>query len=483
MAETAVPSVTRTDIKVEGNQSKKVGGKIKKQQENIISSSEDFLSADLKLIVPNLSRSDNSNFNCLLCQCKMELHPTLIEDENLLSDTQSRESRIGRVLLENSLDSISTNICDELESPCILSDSIVNCNLLDVISKSNSPLDVPMCKKCASSVTSELQKQLEGLEQECIQYKQTLDKLTNKKANSPFDQNAATRKLEALKTEERDLLDQLNFLEEEERVLSTELNSKIEERRKINERDEELYRQLRNNHRTLIEQTDEQRALKLQIKNSEEQLKRLCQTNILDLCFHIWVDGEFGTISGFRLGRLRQEQVEWNEINAALGQMAFLLKVIAERLGIEFVGYELVPFGSCSFIRSLRKENSDKIEELPLYGSGGWRPFGQPALDKALIAFMDCFIQVEKRLKQHFPGTQLLPYRMLKDKIIDRDSQYLIKMQLNSPERWTKSMKCLLLNMKRVIGILTTLPIVTQQQNSPQLSSGTLTPTINTLKI
>ncbi|CAK5082424.1 unnamed protein product [Meloidogyne enterolobii] len=57
-------------------------------------------------------------------------------------------------------------------------------------------------------------------------------------------------------------------------------------------------------------------------------------------------------------------------------------------------------------------------------------------------------------------------------------------MQLNSPERWTKSMKCLLLNMKRVIGILTTLPIVTQQQqNSPQLSSGTLTPTINTLKI
>jgi len=52
-----------------------------------------------------------------------------------------------------------------------------------------------------------------------------------------------------LQTEERDLLDQLNFLEEEERVLSTELNSKIEERRKINERDEELYRQLRNNHR------------------------------------------------------------------------------------------------------------------------------------------------------------------------------------------------------------------------------------------
>uniref|UniRef100_A0A1I8BAH9 APG6 domain-containing protein n=1 Tax=Meloidogyne hapla TaxID=6305 RepID=A0A1I8BAH9_MELHA len=442
MAETesAVSSITSTDIKLEGNQSNKINEKIKKQQEKLFSS-EDFLSADLKLIVPKVNQSDNNNFNCLLCQCKMELHPTLIDDENFLSDTQSKESQIGRILLENSLGSISTNIYDEFESPCTLSDSVGNCNLLDLISKSSNPLDVPMCKKCATSVASELQKQLEGLEQECIQYKQTLDKLTNKKSNFPFDQNAATRKLEALKTEERDLLDQLNFLEEEERVLSNQLNSKMEERRKINERDEELYRQLRNNHRTLIEQTDEQRALKLQIKNSEEQLKRLCQTNILDLCFHIWVDGEFGTISGFRLGRLRQEQVEWNEINAALGQMAFLLKVISERLGIEFVGYELVPFGSCSFIRSLRKENSDKIEELPLYGSGGWRPFGQPTLDKALIAFMDCFIQ----------------------------------------ERWSKAMKCLLLNMKRVIGILTTIPIIVQQQqqNSPQLSIGALTPRSN----
>ena len=35
----------------------------------------------------------------------------------------------------------------------------------------------------------------------------------------------------------------------------------------------------------------------------------------------------YSTISGFRLGRLRHEQVEWNEINAAFGQMIFLLKV------------------------------------------------------------------------------------------------------------------------------------------------------------
>lgn len=49
---------------------------------------------------------------------------------------------------------------------------------------------------------------------------------------------------------------------------------------------------------------------------------------------------------------------------------------------------------------------------------------------------------------------RILPYRMVKDKIIDQDSQYLVRMQLNSEERWTKAMKCLLLNLKRVVGIL-----------------------------
>ncbi|KAI3416366.1 autophagy protein 6, variant 2 [Globodera pallida] len=347
-----------------------------------------------------------------------------------------------------------------------------------------------MCKKCANTVTAELNKQLGHLEKECIQYKKSLDHLLQRRADCPFDKEASRIKLDALKSEERDLLEQLALLEGEERTLMHELEAKQAERRQIGQQDEELYRRLRDNHRTLIEQADEQRSLKLQIKQSNEQIRRLSRMNVLDMVFHIWVDGEYGTISGFRLGRLRHDQVEWSEINAALGQMTFLLKVIAERLDFEFVSYELVPCGSTSAIRILPKNGTttapiSTAEELPLYGSGGWRPFGQQALDKALVAFMDCVCQVEQRLKQYFPsGTQLLPYRMLKDKIVDKDSQYLVKMQLNSEERWTKAMKCLLLNLKRVIGILTTLPLAAavaqqqqQQQQTPSPTVESRTPT------
>lgn len=442
---------------------------------------------------------------CLLCQSKLSLHPLMFKnnsdtavptsipiDDNLrlMADNNSVEDVLctkksvdaSMPTLENMTISDQPVFANKLLLPTspLMCQSGGNWNLLELIGKSNNPLDVPMCKKCATSIATELQSQLSDLECECVQYKQALDNLLEQRANAPFDQEAAKRQLEQLKNEERELLEQLNLLDNEEQALQQQLKAKIDERRQINERDEQLYRQLRDNHKTLIDQADEQRALKLQIRHAEDQLHRLSRTNVMDMVFHIWVDGEFGTISGFRLGRLRHEKVEWNEINAALGQMAFLLKVIAERLGMEFIGYELVPCGNSSFIR-VHKQQSDQqtnrqsgsktelnsMEELPLYGSGGWRPFGQAPLDKALVAFMDCFIQVEQRLKQYFPtGTQLLPYRMLKDKIVDKDSQYLVKMQLNSEERWTKAMKCLLLNLKRVIGILIPLPTLVAAANS-----------------
>lgn len=50
-------------------------------------------------------------------------------------------------------------------------------------------------------------------------------------------------------SEESDLLEQLALLEAEEQSLTRELEQKQAERRQIGERDEELYRQLRENHR------------------------------------------------------------------------------------------------------------------------------------------------------------------------------------------------------------------------------------------
>lgn len=355
-------------------------------------------------------------------------------------------------------------------------------NLLDLICYSTNPLDVPMCQKCAETLQCELDRQLERVKTECESYQQSLDDLlARRNMETKFDEQSARRKLELLQLEENELSDELMALENEDQALSTELDKKINERKQMAAREEQFYRQLRDNHRTLLDQGEEQRSLKMQLRSAEDQLQRLQRINVLDMVFFIWMDGEYGTINGLRLGRLKNDHVEWHEINAAFGQVAFLTQVITEQLEMKLSDLEIVPCASYSFIRA-RKSNG-KMEELPLYGSGGWRPFGQtgPGLDQAIVALLDCISQIEKQLQRYFPpGTQILPYRIANDKIIDKDAQYLCKMQLNAEERWTKAMKCMLLNLKRIISIMAMLTnngtlsqhTVPQAQSTPPTTTG-----------
>lgn len=41
--------------------------------------------------------------------------------------------------------------------------------------------------------------------------------------------------------------------------------------------------------------------------------------------FLIWQQGPFATINGFRLGRLDTHLVDWQEVNAGVGQAAIIL--------------------------------------------------------------------------------------------------------------------------------------------------------------
>ena len=71
------------------------------------------------------------------------------------------------------------------------------------------------------------------------------------------------------------------------------------------------------------------------MKNAREYLKqqyeRLVQTTFINEVFEISSAGEFGTISGFRLGKHSTIDIKWDEVSAALGQIAYLLCVLAHR--------------------------------------------------------------------------------------------------------------------------------------------------------
>ena len=181
---------------------------------------------------------------------------------------------------------------------------------------------------------------------------------------------------------------------------------------------------------------------------------------MFNAAFHIWHSGHFGTINGFRLGRLPSVPVDWNELNTAWGQTVLLLHSLARNIQLQFVRfvpgpkfsfvthlddrYQLVPYGNYSYVKVLSED-----KDLPLYGSGGFRLIWDTKFDAGMAAFLDCLQQFKEEVEKGDSGF-CLPYEMEKGKIRDpaTGSTYSVKMQFNSEEQWTKAMKYMLTNLK-----------------------------------
>jgi beclin 1 len=180
-------------------------------------------------------------------------------------------------------------------------------------------------------------------------------------------------------------------------------------------------------------------------KRLAEQDEQLRSTNVYNDSFYIWHDGSFGTINGFRLGRLPNQQVEWSEINAAWGQIVLLLHTMASQKNFAFQNHRLIPMGSFS-------EIMEGQSVMQLYGSASWFS----SFDRAMIAFLQCL----KEFGEYAESTDSslkLPYHIEGDKIGvlgKPDKWYAIKRRFNPEEKWTNALKYMLTNLKWLVAWL-----------------------------
>jgi hypothetical protein len=72
---------------------------------------------------------------------------------------------------------------------------------------------------------------------------------------------------------------------------------------------------------------NERDAVCAQIDAAAAQLELLKRTNVLTDAFPIWHDGEFGTISNFRLGRLPNVRVSSRFVTAGLDKTVMRFKL------------------------------------------------------------------------------------------------------------------------------------------------------------
>uniref|UniRef100_A0A2P2HZR8 Beclin-1-like protein n=1 Tax=Hirondellea gigas TaxID=1518452 RepID=A0A2P2HZR8_9CRUS len=319
----------------------------------------------------------------------------------------------------------------------------VTSELLDLAS-TNSNLDHPLCEECTDALLQQVDKQLTFTAAKARSYTQLLDQLKNTRA--PNIEHLELQ-LKELELEEKELEAEVQeILAEQEEVKKT-----LEEKRQqaiVLADEEERYLIECCKQRSLWFDAEEERiSFHNQKVHSQLQLEKLKQTNIFNIAFHIWKDDHISTINNFRLGRLPTMQVSWTEINAALGQMALLLCSIARKFQLNFSKYEIVPYGNHSYVKVKGPEN----RILPLYHYSVIKMMViNTSFDLAMVAFLECFVELVQHLERRSNTTLSLPYPINKHLLEDPQAgaRYSIKTQFNPDEQWTKALKFLLTNLK-----------------------------------
>jgi len=406
------------------------------------------------------------NFLCQRCQQPLKVSSTLYSlDEHTLAelslpispahniDIESQAASLDRLVLpakfyESGGLALSGNgngftLVGESGQASAMSQRLrVTASLFDMLSE-NSTVDHPLCEECTDTMLQCLEQQLEQAELDSQQYQEYLTNLNNETEESS-NLGQLQAELDSLKLEEQELVQELDTLKQENEDIDSSLETQNSARESLEEQEEQYWKQYSLHKQQLLLAEDEYRSLDCQLRYNQSQLDKLKKTNVFNATFHIWHSGHFGTINGFRLGRLPSIPVDWNELNTAWGQTVLLLHSLVKRIKLQLQRYQLVPYGNYSYIKVLAED-----KDLPLYGSGGFRLIWDTKFDAGMAAFLDCLQQFKEEVEKGDSGF-CLPYEMEKGKIKDpaTGNTFSVKTQFNSEEQWTKAMKYMLTNLK-----------------------------------
>ena len=144
---------------------------------------------------------------------------------------------------------------------------------------------------------------------------------------------------------------------------------------------------------------DELKATRDDAANTATQLNKFSEISVINDAFYIWFSGNFATINNFRLGNSPVgRQVEWMEINAALGQAMLVVSIIAARAGMRFRHYTLHPFGSFSKV----SKNDDRRVMYPLFMDPTlFSLFPKSKFHPAMFGFLCCIKELGDYISAH----------------------------------------------------------------------------------
>lgn len=190
----------------------------------------------------------------------------------------------------------------------------------DLVESEHAQLKYPVCFECFDHVIGKVQTKISTQELQRDLYMQELRKLEHKMLKlHTFKDTDLDAELHALTAEEAELDLILHQLAQQEQENQREFQNLEQAKLSVQKEEKEFWRDVNNYEKNLVGFQGTLAQADYLIQNLDWQFKRLRNTNFINEVFYVSTADEFGTISGFRLGKLPTTDVKWEEINAALG--------------------------------------------------------------------------------------------------------------------------------------------------------------------
>lgn len=311
---------------------------------------------------------------------------------------------------------------------------------------------ISACKECRELIAREIERQTREEEWERDSYLNFLQEIDSETLDE--DISSLRDELEARLKEEQNFHAKLKDLSNRKRDAEKKLRSIELEHKEFGREENNFFKDfVEYEHK--LHSFQEQHRISLEKESyATEELKKLEKRNVYQDTFFISTSEPIGTINGFRFGRLAEEIVPWEEINAAWGEVTLLIYIIGRKLtDFEFKKFRPRPVGSRSFIDQINEDNT--IVSQDLFGSDAlgfdswfWT-FGKKqknTFDAGMVAFLQCLGQVCNYVAHRAPSIEI-PYLIHNDKI----GGYSIRMQSSSEELWTKALKFLLVDLNYIL--------------------------------
>jgi beclin 1 len=334
------------------------------------------------------------------------------------------------------------------------------------IASEKTKQDFPLCETCAKEAEVNMEKMCEDLEEECEKYERAIASLDLSKGGG--GQNGKEREEEGAKKKKQERLEELELELERafERDKAIELEvEKLElelEKQKVRKRalqrnaarvkkaEFEIWHEANQFEIDAKSLKEERDALETKLERASTQLDLLRRTNVYNDAFHIWHDGPFGTINGFRLGRTSMVPVEWDEINAAWGMATLLLQSLANAMKIEFRSHALRPMGSFPAVCEINANTNTVSQCYDLFGPVNIMTSHK--YDRAICGFLACLDELgryfaERDFEMGVEPVFRYPYSIEADKVDGKK----VTFTFNRDEKWTAALKLVLTDLKMAV--------------------------------